>query len=237
MLEETDFRAATVLSRKLITPSMIRLTIGGEGLCGFASCGGLDEFVWLSFPEEGTSLAGAPGRYYTVRRWDDARCEMTVDFVSHEGGIAATWARSAEPGKRLGVLKPRFRYIPPADAAWVLLLADATGLPAVGRIIEERPAAVAVTAHIEISKTEDRQQFAAETHDLHWHENFDDSERPSRLSEIAAGVKLPQGPGYVWVAGEASEVARCRRHFRDTLGLPKERLTSVGYWIHGQARS
>ena len=237
MTETSQFRAAIVLSTRHISPSMIRVTLGGEGLRGFVSCGGLDEFVWLSFPDENAPLDDAPGRYYTIRHWDESRAEMTVDFVSHEGGIASTWARFAQPGHRLGVLKPRFRYVPPADAHWVLLLADATGLPAVGRIIEERPSAVPVIAHIEINSIDDRQEFAARTDQVHWYESFGHGGCPSRLSAIAAEMELPQGPGYVWVAGEASEVAACRRHFRDTLGLPRERLTSIGYWIHGQARS
>ncbi|MBO9127812.1 MULTISPECIES: siderophore-interacting protein [unclassified Rhizobium] len=237
MVEESDFHAATVLSRKQISPSMIRVVLGGGELRGFASCRGLDEFAWFSFPAGDASLAAAPGRYYTIRHWDEAEGRMTVDFVSHQGGIGSTWARLAEPGDRLGVLKSRFRYVSPADACWIVLLADATGLPAVGRIIEERPSTIPVVAHVEISTIEDRQDFSAHGYQAYWHESFNHFGRPSRLSEIAAELKLPQGPGYVWIAGEASEVAACRRYFRDTLGLPRERLTSIGYWIHGQARS
>lgn len=237
MVGEKDFRAATVLSRTDLTPSMIRVVVGGEGLHGFASCGGLDEFVWLSFPNGDVPLADAPGRYYTIRRWDGARGEMTIDFVSHDGGIASTWAREARPGHRLGILRPRFRYVPPVDSTWILLIADATGLPAVGRIVEERPAGLPVTAHVEITAAGDRQAFAATGCAVHWHETMPHGARPSRLSDIARSIALPNGPGYVWVAGEASEIAACRRHFRDTLGLPRERLTTVGYWIHGQARA
>ncbi len=237
MVEEPDFHAATVLSKTHISPSMIRVILGGDDLRRFASCGGLDEFAWLTFPERDKPLADAPGRYYTIRHWDAAGGRITVDFVSHEGGIASTWARLAEPGDRLGVLKPRFRYVPPADACWVVLLADATGLPAVGRIIEERAPEVPVIAHVEINSIEDRQDFSADGYRAHWHLGFNHVGRPSRLSEIAVELELPQGPGYVWVAGEASEIAACRRHFRDTLGLPRDRLTSIGYWIRGQARS
>ncbi|MCJ8055197.1 siderophore-interacting protein [Shinella curvata] len=237
MVEERDFHAATVLSSAVMTPSMIRVVIGGDGLREFASCGGLDEFIWLSFPDGDVPFADAPGRYYTIRRWDGALGEMTIDFVSHEGGIAATWARAARPGDRLGILKPRFRYVPPADSTWILLIADATGLPAVGRIIEERPANLPVIAHVEIMTADDRQDFATADCTVHWHESMHHGERPSRLSDIARAITLPDGPGYVWIAGEASEIAACRKHFRDTLGLPREQLTTVGYWIHGQARS
>ncbi len=231
-----DYLAATVKDRWNVTPSMIRIVLEGGDLHRFESTGRPDEFVWLSFPVAG-STEGA-GRYYTVRRWDKACKQMTIDFVRHDTGIATSWAKMVLPGETIHLLAPRARFSPPADARHITLVADMTGLPAVGRILEELPCGFKVVAHIEIPCKADRQtlESAAEVA-LHWHPSPRHGDRPTRLTDIARSAELPPGPGYVWIAGEASAVAQSRKHFRDVLGIDKSRITSVGYWVEGQARA
>ncbi|MFK0686561.1 SIP domain-containing protein [Brucella intermedia] len=47
---------------------------------------------------------------------------------------------------------------------------------------------------------------------------------------------MPEGPGYIYIAGEARAASDCRKHFRDVLGFDKRRIDAIGYWIEGQAR-
>ncbi|MNL78558.1 Siderophore-interacting protein [compost metagenome] len=69
-----------------------------------------------------------------------------------------------------------------------------------------------------------------------WYDSFGKHGRASGLDEIARHIRLPDGPGYIWIAGEATCVSESRKHFRDALGFDKQRITAVGYWILGQAR-
>lgn len=230
-----DYLSATVKYRQTITPSMIRIVLEGGDLHRFESTGRPDEFVWLTFPaadnEEGI------GRYYTVRRWNPLLREMTIDFVLHQTGVATNWAQRVCEGETIRLLAPRSRFCPPSDADYIVLLGDMTGLPAVGRIIEELPCGVKAIAHIEIPCEEDRQTIDT-TGDttLNWHYTFGHGHQPTRLHDIARSMQLPEGKAYIWIAGEASAVSDCRKHFRDVLGIDKSRITSVGYWIEGQAR-
>ncbi len=54
---------------------------------------------------------------------------------------------------------------------------------------------------------------------------------PSRLEEVVRALARPDGPGYVWVAGESRSLRAARRHLRRELGLPAFAYKAVGYWI------
>lgn len=236
---------------------MIRITFEGADLSDFQSTEKPDEFVYLLFPPTGASKAilparskvgsddwnypagvsEPPGRYYTIRKWDDDRRELVIDFAVHDGGVGGTWAAGAQVGDPLGIRRPTARFNIPADCEWVLLLADFTGLPAVGRIVEEMPASQKIVAHVEIPSSDDRQSLKCPCElSLHWHATFGQSGCATQLLNIARSVELPEGHGYIWIAGEAKAVSDSRKHFRDVVGVDKDRITSVGYWIEGQAR-
>jgi NADPH-dependent ferric siderophore reductase len=253
----TDFYEARVIEIGNITPSMRRIVLGGGDLIRFQSKNFPDEFVRLLFVEPGSKspvlpvrdqanqdkwvypneVCEPPGRYYTVRKWDAAKGEMTVDFVVHEGGVAATWASSSTVGDPVGVTTSNGRYRLPDNSSWLLIVSDITGLPAVGRILEEKPNGLSVVAHIEIPTMEDVQPLERHRAKIHWHTSFGGTKCLSCLSVIARDVRPPSGPGYIWIAGEAKEVAEARKHFRDHLGFDKNRIDAVGYWIEGHERS
>ncbi|GGG18790.1 siderophore-interacting protein [Rhizobium wenxiniae] len=245
-----DYFLADVVATSRLSPSMVRVEFGGDDLHRFHSSGKPDEWIRLLFPESrGGTVAlptctdgkwqkpAGPTRPYTVRKWHDCSSRLIVDFVAHEGGVAAEWALAASIGDRLGLTNAEGRFHLPEDTLWILLIADFTGLPAVGRILEELPAGYRVTAHVEVPHYSDRQTLHGATDlSLHWHESYGHGDRPTSLLDIARSVKLPDGPGYIWIAGEVTAASEARKHFRDDLGFDKDRLTSVGYWIEGQAR-
>src|SRR5690606_8675512 len=156
-LMTAPFYEAVVLARTYLTPGMLRLTFGGEGLRAFPVTGVPDEYLRLFFPHPETGRLHLPhidenGRWtypdgqdkircstYTVRDFrkaGDGVVEMDIDFVVHEGGAASEWAQRVEPGAAITINRPRGLYTPPADMAWQVLVADATGLPALARILE-----------------------------------------------------------------------------------------------------
>lgn len=250
---------ADVVSLEEITPSMTRFIFKVEDGERFISSGCPDEWVRLSFqPNAHTPLTlqirdengkwrwpdGAepcPDRPYTVRRWDGRRCEMTIDIVAHDSGLATEWARSARIGDRVGVCNPGGRFRMPKQTDWLLMVTDITGLPAVARVVEELPSGFTAYVHVEIPLEDDRQALQTQAQlDLTWHitkTKRTGGTEHSKLAAIAADITaLPDGNGYIYIAGEAKMVSQSRKHFRDNLGFDKNRIEAIGYWIEGQSR-
>lgn len=231
-----------------LSPGMVRIVFGGDGLDGFVSTGIGDEYFRVFFPAEGQhepnlpfptedgywdfaeGIEPAPMRTYTVRGWDAEAAELTIDFVVHDGGVAAAWALNARPGDVVGVNTPKGLYDPPAEIEWQLLIADATGLPAAARLAENAPAGVRTRVVLEVSSPEDELDFSvAEGVELHW-VHGGNGHAPTRIEEILRASELPSGPGYVWVAGETKATRGVRKHLRHELKLPASAYKVIGYW-------
>ncbi|MGW0545875.1 siderophore-interacting protein [Streptomyces altiplanensis] len=126
------FFGLTVVRTRRLSPSLVRVTFGGEDLRAFAS-GGRDQSLSLFLPHPGQPEPVLPpetdpdwfGSYralpddvravmrsYTVREQrraaDGARAdEVDIDFALHEdGGPACRWAGQAGAGDRVVVLGP-----------------------------------------------------------------------------------------------------------------------------------
>ncbi len=243
---------AEVLDKQWLTPSMIRVEIGGGDMARFQSSGFPDEWVRLVFPAENgkvtmpqlvddrwqmpADLPRSRLRPYTIRQVNAETASVTVDFVVHDGGLASDWARLARPGDEIGVTSPQGKYAPPEDAEWIILIADATGLPAAARILSEKKCDRPCVAHIEIPDMDDAQVDLDALCGMNWHIGFGSNTGSTRLLEIAESVKLPAGRGYVWVAGEAKVTTAIRRLLADERGMPKDSVTAIGYWILGKPR-
>ncbi|MFJ4996925.1 siderophore-interacting protein [Microbacterium sp. NPDC088619] len=231
-----------------LSPGMVRIVFGGEGLDGFVSTGVGDEYFRVFFPAEGQhepnlpfptedgywdfadGVEPAPMRTYTVRGWDAEAAELTIDFVVHDGGVAAAWALNARPGDVVGVNTPKGLYDPPSEIEWQLLIADATGLPAAARLAENAPAGVRTRVVLEVSSPEDELDIRpADGVELHW-VHGGNGHAPTRIEEILRASELPSGPGYVWVAGETKATRGVRKHLRHQLKLPASAYKVIGYW-------
>ncbi len=124
----------TVLSRRNVTPGMVRVTLGGEGLGAFRSTGVGDEYVRFFFPDPETGELVLPDvdaqgfwkwpegkkpahcECYTIRAVRSAAegVEIDVDFVIHEHGRASEWAQQAAPGETIALREPFGLYEAPA---------------------------------------------------------------------------------------------------------------------------
>ena len=246
------FHEATVLARRQLSPGMVRVTLGGPGMADFASSGAADEYLRLFFPDPETGRLYLPrienGRWsypdgrekvccstYTVRRHHADQGAVDIDFVLHPGGRASDWARSAQPGMRVTINAPHGLYAPPADTGWQLLLADATGLPALSRILEQTPPEVQSSVFIEVAAAE--HQLLLPDHpraSVTWLVSGN-AVAPSQLEAILRAHAWPPTPGYVWAAAEQKAVRAIRKHLRNTLNWPAERYCLVGYWIDNGA--
>ncbi|MYV97529.1 SIP domain-containing protein, partial [Streptomyces sp. SID3343] len=59
----------------------------------------------------------------------------------------------------LGIGSPRGIYAPPAEARWQIFAADATGLPALGRLVEQLPPGTLARAIVEVPDATHEQTF------------------------------------------------------------------------------
>lgn len=215
----TSFEVEVIGIRRL-TPNLVRVEVEGEAP---EPTGISDEACVLHVPLPDGSR-DEDGRWYTVRIADGAR--MTFDIVTHEGGIGASWAQRGAVGDRIGISRRGSWFKRPADVRWQLLIGDIAGLPAIARIAEETPAGVATTALLEIPDAADEVPIAAATTWVHNPELAGGS----RLEKLARGLEIPEGPGYVYVAGEAAATRGVRKYLRHELGMPTGTYGVIGYW-------
>ncbi|WP_192798509.1 siderophore-interacting protein [Brucella intermedia] len=255
---ENYFFGETIAVENL-SPSLVRVVLKIDGGERLVPSGHPDEWVRLALPPDAQTPVTlpvlmengkwgrpdgsqhCPNRPYTIRRWDAERCKMTIDIVAHDGGVAASWAMNAKVGDVVGICNPEGRFWIPKGSQWLLMLTDITGLPAVGRVLEELPEGFRAIVHVEIPSKDDRQVIVTKADALvTWHACHGvKPERPgyTELPRIARTItELPEGPGYIYIAGEARAASDCRKHFRDVLGFDKRRIDAIGYWIEGQAR-
>jgi NADPH-dependent ferric siderophore reductase len=210
---------ADVLRREQVTPHLVRLTLGGEGLAEFASTGVPDEWVGLVVPGQFQS------RYYTVRSWDGA--ELVVDVVVHETGLVTEWASGDPVGDRVTITEPKGSFAMPDGSGWLLLVGDLTALPAMARIAETHASSVPTRVWAELP--DDPAALATYlpgSADVTWLP----LEGESRLAEVVASLDWPEGEGYFWMAGESAQMRAIRKHLMRVRRLPSTAYDVMGYW-------
>lgn len=235
----TDSLTVTVAATEQISPSLRRVTLTGPALSAWHSTGQPDEFVHVHIPDP----EPAPGwqddheiaRHYTVRRWDPSGPSLALDVVTHGHGRGATWARDAQPGDVVAISKARGYYGPPEGSTRRLLIADATGLPAVARILEEATPEETFDVLIELISMEDAIALPSPaTVNVEWRVSGN-GRGPSALVSAMNRLPVPRDDTYVWVACESAESRRARTFIRKTWTRHHTLYRVVGYWHIDQA--
>jgi NADPH-dependent ferric siderophore reductase len=245
-------REVEVVRTERITPHMVRLVLGGAGLDGFDATEFTDHYIKVLFVREGVSYPEpfdimrireelAPelwpvSRTYTVRAWDPALRELTVDFVVHgDEGVAGPWAARARPGETVRILGPGGGYAPDPNADWHLLAGDESALPAIAAALERMPDDAVVHAFVEVADATEEQKIVSPAGaEVSWVHR---GARPvgEALIEAVGALEFPAGTASAFVHGEAGFVKELRRLLRLERGIPRERLSISGYWRLGQS--
>lgn len=168
------------------------------------------------------------GRNYSVRHHDADHID--VDVVLHASGPGTTWARTVEPGDRVGLDHARSWYRPDPSSEWHLLVGDLSGLPALARIISGHATGTPATAVVEVADRGDLDYLP--THpdvDVVATIGTGNGQARSRLAELVRNLPAPAARGYCWFAGEAAESRAVRKHVR-RLGWTIEQYDITGYW-------
>jgi NADPH-dependent ferric siderophore reductase len=212
-----------------LTPTLIRIVFGGEGLAGFELGEHTDHYVKLQFPGEGAPEDERPKvRTYTVREWDAERRLLTIDFVVHgDEGIAGPWAAAAAPGDTLGLRGPGGGYAPDPDADWHLMVGDTSVIPAISASLPRIPAGVPVHVFLQVRGPEEEVELTSPG-DLHLHWLHGDGDE--QVAAALADLNFPPGTPHVFLHGEATSVRLARRHLVADRGIPAAALSASGYW-------
>ncbi|MGK5111856.1 MULTISPECIES: siderophore-interacting protein [unclassified Geodermatophilus] len=243
-------RLATVLRTSRPTPHLVRIVLGGEGLAGFAPQHA-DSYVKLLMPPPGAPYA-APfdveqvrgehppelwpsTRTYTVRAWDAAAGELTLDFVVHgDEGIAGPWALAARPGDAVQLMGPGGAYTPGPDVDWHLLVGDETALPAIAASLERLPDGARARVFVEVAEAADEQPLPTSPEvQVEWVHRAGGAPGAALVAAVCA-ADLPDGSVQVFVHGEAGAVREIRRFLRAERDVPRELLSISGYWRLGR---
>lgn len=238
-----------VVEKTLLTPSMVRVVLGGPGLDGFVPAPFTDQYVNALFPpddapygvpfdrEEVRTLGSAfrpKGRRFTVRRWDADERLLSMDFVTHgDVGFAGRWAAQAQAGDRLQVTGPSGGYAPDAGADWHLMVGDESALPAIAASLEVLPSGsrAVVVAVVDDAAHELPLPTGADL-ELHWVRRSTDPGASGVLAAIH-DLTFPAGRVDAFVHGEAAEVRAVRRHLLMERGVPPEGASISPYWRRG----
>ncbi|MFF5205430.1 siderophore-interacting protein [Streptosporangium sp. NPDC000396] len=233
-----------------LTPHMIRVVLGGDGLAGFEAGEFTDHYVKLLFaPPKVTYPAPfdleaiqrdlprdqwPTTRTYTVRSWDPEAVELTLDFVYHgDSGIAGPWAARVQPGEEIHFFGPGGAYAPDPEAGWHLMVGDESALPAVAASLERVPPGALAHVFLEVAGPEEEQQLDSPGDvKIVWVHRGDAKVGESLVAAVRE-LDFPSDTLHAFVHGEANFVKTLRRYLRTERGIPLSQLSISGYWRLG----
>ena len=234
-----NFREMTVTQVQPLSSWLLRMTLKGEDMGPFDQRGmhvrlmfpevpGQRPVVWptiepsgaVHYPEGDDALTV---RVYTIRQIRPESGEVDIDIVRHAGGAFADWAETAEPGNKVGMIGPGGGYFPPAG--WLAIGGDDTAIPAILRILENRPDETGGHAVIGLHPHQTPFKIALPA-------NFTiDWVSTAALGDAMKAITPPvAGDAIYWFAGEAEQARALRTYFKSELELPAERRSSAAYW-------
>lgn len=237
-----------VVEVQRLTPHLVRVVLGGEGLADYTPTDWTDQYVNALFVPDGApySVPFDPdevralgpehrpvGRRYTIRWWDGATRRLAIDFVVHgDVGTAGRWADRARTGDRLQIVGPTGGYAPEPAADAHLMVGDESALPAIAAALERVPPGVPVQAVLLVHDADHHLALDCPgTLDITWLHRAEAThgDRDQLLRAVEA-LDLPSGHLQVFVHGEAAEVRSVRRLLLAKRGIPREHASISPYW-------
>lgn len=244
---------AEVVSSTPLTPTMVRVTLGGDEVRALTPAGP-DQRVKIFLPADGLVWAGDPPtdavpwalppgsvrprhRTYTARNVDPAAGTMDLDVALHDGGVGSAWATQAEPGQRVAFIGPVARWALRPETRRLVLVADETGLPAVAAIVASLPPTVTARALVEVPSRASRQPLPSPaTVDITWfHSDEVPDGGPGQVASTVARLGLEPAATQVWGGAEQATIRAVRHHLLVERGFTRDDVYLLAYWRRGMA--
>lgn len=242
----------TVERTERLSPDMVRVVLGGDGLADFEPTDWTDQYVnarfipadadyTVPFDLDAVGELERPlrpvGRRITIRSHDADAATVTMDFVVHgDEGHAGRWAGTVEVGDRLQFTGPSGGYRPDPAADVHVFAGDESALPAIAaslEVLEEGS-----VAHAVLLTDDARGELELHTRAdlrLQWVHRADaEPGDPDQLLRAVTELDLPTGRIGVFVHGEAAEVRSIRTHLVAERGIPKDETSISPYWRRGK---
>ncbi len=236
----------TVETVEWLTPTLVRVVLGGPGLAGFEVPDDTDAYVNVAIPPAGAPYDAvfAPAdvreahgkehwparRRYSVRGWDGTL--LTLDFVVHgDSGVGGPWAANAAAGDVLVFEGPGSGYRPDPDADWHLLVGDESALPAIATSLEAVPAGGRAVVRLVCDGPDHEVELACPGElDLVWLHRSGTPADADLLARAVEQLTFPAGRVHAFVHGEADEIRAVRRHLLTERGLERSDMSCSPYW-------
>ncbi|KUN90948.1 siderophore-interacting protein [Streptomyces caeruleatus] len=176
--------------------------------------------------------AGKPHqRAYTLVDPDPAAGTFSLEFALHEG-CASDWARTAKPGDTIEATIHGTGFEQPDPApSHVFAVADPASLPALNSLLTALDPSPA-TVWFEGGEHDGLPfRTTPSRHDIRTLPRRDAgahlvAEVKEALPDLLKGTSDP----YVWIACDTATTRALTSYVRKELGLPKQRVNSLGYW-------
>ncbi len=244
---------ARVSATQRLTPSLVRVVLGGGDLADLTMPEATDAYVNVAIPPPGAPYDAVfdpaevraqfpketwpARRRYTVRSWDATAHELTLDFVVHgDTGVAGPWAGTVEPGDVLVFEGPSGGYLPDPEADWHLMVGDESALPAIAASLEVLPTGTKAVVRLVCDGPDHEVELASPGDvDLFWlHRTGAPGDEDLLVSAVRAAV-FPRGRVHAFVHGEAVEIRKIRKHLLVDRGLARSDMSCSPYWRRDMA--
>ncbi|NRA31381.1 MAG: siderophore-interacting protein [Parvularculaceae bacterium] len=239
------FGLAEVTQVQSLTPHMIRVTLRSEMIRDFSPHAAGGHFKMI-VPAQGETPAAfedmisggkfkSEMRTYTIRHVRPERQEIDVDIVTHgDLGRVGPWAQRTQAGDTIAISRCGSPKLITHGMTRILAAADMTGFPALAAGLETLGGNVRVDAYVGIPTADDKQPVdLPDGVSINWIVDPDVNGRKQQLIEAMRYADKPDERTSIFVAAEFTTVGALRRHFRDEIHVPKERLYISSYWKSG----
>lgn len=230
-----------------LSPSMKRITFGGDGLDYFVDAGATDQYVNALFLPDAATYAvpfdvdasrqldadqRPRGRRFTVRSWDAGVRRLVIDFVAHgDAGFAGRWAQRAAVGDRLQMTGPSGSYRPDPEADWYLFVGDESALPAIAASLEVLADDASATVVLVVDESVNEIDLpVVDGVDVRWVHRCTATTPEHALLDAVAAIDWAPGRVDVFVHGEAGEVRAVRKHLLAERGIETDTSSISPYW-------
>lgn len=200
---------------------------------------------WKELPEGERNVL----RTYTPAAIRPEVGQIDVDVYLHQpAGPASTWAECCVPGDELVLTGPDSRvgdtgygihYTPPVAPSEVLLVGDATALPAINNILASLHSGTRADVFLELVNPADN-LLPGHRPDTRVHVLEQADADDSRLEDAVRtwGAHRDTSAShdqsvYAWIAGEATVATNIRRYLTTDLAWSKDCVAFMGYWKRG----
>jgi NADPH-dependent ferric siderophore reductase len=219
----------TVTGAEQVTEHFRRVSLTDGGMLGMT---GTHPTMWVRL---WFGNAGKPHqRAYTLVDPDPAAGTFSMEFALHEGS-ASGWARAAKAGDTIeATLQGTGFTVPDPLPSRLVAIGDPASLPALNSLLDAMPG-VPATVWFETTHEDDHELPVRLDPAVHELRRVPRLERGAHLvDEVRAALPELLGDdragAFVWIACDTATTRALTAFARKELGLPKDRVSALGYW-------